>query len=175
MSFVVDLIRKPPKVDDIVYFTRKILSRPQDIPGILRREAARRRAGKGKKVPDPIGMRVLFESWESAALQNLLRAPPGAGSPLELRAPLEDAQAAIAALQHASAVVFIGLEDDARLPWLSLEAARLGLPQRASAPERLRALRDRLIEEAGFPEPLRAELRLLAAGEIGAAEEIGAA
>lgn len=169
MSFIVDLIRKPPKLDDIAYFTRKIVSRPQDIPGILRREAARRRAGKGKKIPDPLGMRVLFESWESAALQDLLHAPSGDGPSLELRAPLEDVQAAIAALQHASAVVFIDLEDDERLPWLSLEAARLGLPQRTSAPERLHALRDRLIEEAGFPEPLKTELRALATGEIGAA------
>lgn len=169
MSFIVDLIRKPPKLDDIVFVTRAFLIRPHDIPGILRREAARRRAGEDVRKPDPLGMRILIESWEAAFAKDALLAPPGAGAPLAIRAPVEDGHAAITALQTASAVTFLGMEGDERLPYLSLEAARLGLPQRADDPARLIAARRALVETLEVGEDLRAALGALALDPVEAA------
>lgn len=169
MSFVVDLIRKPPGLDDIVFVARILLTRPHDLPGILRREAARRRAGGKARPADPLGVRVLVESWEAAFARDALRAPPGSGAALTLRAPFEDPLAAIAALQTASAATFSGAAGDERLPYLSLEAARLGLPQRAEDPARLIEARKALVEGLEIGEDLRAALRALAQGPVEAA------
>ncbi|MFV0473934.1 MAG: hypothetical protein ACK5MQ_06960 [Pikeienuella sp.] len=164
MSFIVDLARKPPKLEDITYFLRAILTRPGDIPGILRREAAKRRAGGAQeREGDPFGLRCLFRSWEAAAAADLFRAPPGAGAavivaPEDARAPL----AIVTALQDAGGVVFLDPEEGPVLGALSLEAARLSLPQASNAPECVLGARRALLAEIEFTPPLRAALDAIA-------------
>lgn len=168
MSFIVDLIRKPPKFEDISYFTRAILSRPWDIPGILRREAARRRSVPWDYIPDPLEIMVLREGWPTALKADMFRAPPGKGPKVTIQAPVTDMAATISSLQFTSAVDFIDMEVDERLPWLSLEAARLGLKQSATSPEKAASARAAFVESEPMEEALRAELRKLAAEPIGA-------
>lgn len=163
MSFIVDLARKPPKLADITYFVRAALTRPGDIPGILRREAAKRRAGgEIEKIGDPLGLRCLFRSWEAAARAGLFRAPPGAGEALVIGAEAPDHPLALVTrLQDAAAVRFAAPAPGPVLGALSLEAARLGLAQSADAPETVLAARRALLAEGDFAPPLRAALEAL--------------
>ncbi|QIE56137.1 hypothetical protein G5B40_12110 [Pikeienuella piscinae] len=171
MSFIVDLARKPPKMEDIAYFLGAALSRPGDIPWILRREAAKRRAGRAAdEGPDTLGLRGLTRSWEAALAGGVFRAPPGTGARLTVTRSLTYAPLSIvSALQTAGGVTFLDLVDDPAFPALSLEAARLGLPQAATDPERAKAARLAFIETAELSEPLRSALRQLANEPIRAA------
>lgn len=163
MSFIVDLARKPPKLADITYFVRAVLTRPGDIPGILRREAAKRRAGgEIEKIGDPLGLRCLFRSWEAAARAGLFRAPPGAGPALAIdAAALEAPLTLVTRLQDAGAVIFAAPAPGPVLGALSLEAARLGMVQSADAPETVLAARRALLAEGDFEAPLREALEAL--------------
>lgn len=171
MTLIVDLVRKPPKMGDVAYFVRAALTRPGDIPWILRREAAQRRAGRmPPEAPDIYGLHCLTKSWEAAVEAGVFRAPPGNGPRLSVswaivRAPLD----VISKLQSASAVSFHGVETDPAFPALSLEAARFGLPQEATDPDRASAARRAFVEETDVSDRLRVALRELAAQPIAAA------
>ena len=168
MMLLGDLLKKPPSFGDIAYFVRAIVTRPGDIPGILRREASRRKSGAGTPPPaDPIGARCMTESWEAALRADVFTAPPGDGPALTIAAPLDEPLRMIGEIQRASAVAFEGVEAAPLFPVLSLEAARLSLSQTASDPETARAARRAYIDDAEISEPLREALRVLADQPIG--------
>ncbi|MEX2518005.1 MAG: hypothetical protein WD969_01585 [Paracoccaceae bacterium] len=171
MSFVVDLLKKPPKLEDVGYVVHALLTRPLDLPGILRREAAIRRAGKQKQPPpDSLGLHCVTMSWQAALEAGVFEAPPGAGPHLTVpRALVNSPLSVVSALQSASGVTFLDLEDDPVFPVLSLEAARLGLPQSATNAKRAEEARRAYLETAEMTEPLRAALRALASQPIQAA------
>ncbi|MEM7522576.1 MAG: hypothetical protein AAF360_02220 [Pseudomonadota bacterium] len=170
MSILKTLLSKPPSLEDIVYVARAVLTRPGDIPGILRREAAKRRSGfREKPKPDIHGVHALEAMWTAAAEADMFTAPAGPDGELEIAMDGVDAPKAISALQFASSVVFRGVtEDDPVIGPLSLEAARLSLPQRANAPDAAIAARRRYVETVEIPEAARARLRALAETEIAA-------
>lgn len=152
-------------MEDVVYFVTATLTRPGDIPWILRREAAKRRAGRvADEGPDTLGLRGLTKSWEAALAADVFRAPPGTGAHLTVTRSLTFAPLTIvSALQTAGAVTFLDLEDDPAFPALSLEGARLGLAQNATDPARAQVARLRFIDEtAELSMPLRGALRELA-------------
>ena len=170
MVLIGDLLKKPPSFGDIWYFIRNGLLRPRDIPGILRREARRRKAGHGAPPPpDPTGARVLTESWEAALAAGVFAAPSGDGPPLVIPSDAENLLGFVTPMQNAGAVVFQGAETAPLFPALSIEAARLGLPQTAADPEAAMAARRAWIETIEVSGPLRDALSALADERIGAA------
>lgn len=165
MSLVRTLLRAPPSFEDIFYVVRALTTRPGEIPGILRRYFARRRAEALEA--DPIGVRVLLQSWEAARAASVFDGRPGDGDRLVVQAPLDRPTDVMSELQFASAVDFVGVEGDPAFAALSLEAARHGLAQRASAPAHAAEARAAYVESAEIGPELRIRLRELAAGEIG--------
>ncbi|MEO0361656.1 MAG: hypothetical protein AAF322_11130 [Pseudomonadota bacterium] len=159
MSFVTSLLARPPSLDDILFVFRTVFTRPGELVGVLKREAARRRAYKRQR--DPHGVRGLTSSWEGAQAAGGLRAPQGDGGPLVIEGPVEDVAKAITDLQFASSVVFTRAAKDPAFPALSLEAARLGLAQRSDAPEAAKAARSAFIEKCDLSEGLKSALREL--------------
>lgn len=166
MSRLSILIEAAPSRADVAFFLRAALTRPGDVPGILRREAARRRA----RLPsgpdaDPTGLACLTGAWEAALEGDAFRCPAGEGPAAEIAAPI-DAPPSLTALQTARRVSFVACEDDPAFPPVSLEAARLSLPQSATAPERAMATRAAWVEGAAVSPALRDALRALAARPI---------
>ncbi|MEM7547166.1 MAG: hypothetical protein AAF367_16675 [Pseudomonadota bacterium] len=149
-------------VEDVVFFLRALLTRPGDIPGILRREAARRRANLPKsRGADTDGLRVLTDSWQAAVDAGAFTAPAGQGDAVTITT-LVDPLRIISDLQIASAVHWDGVTADPAFPPLSLEAARLSLPQSADQPDAAMAARLAYLEAAALPAPVVTALRDLA-------------
>lgn len=162
MSLFAAIRSAAPSGADVAFFLRALLTRPGDAPGILRREAARRRAAAmgGARV-DPAGLGWLIDAWEASLSGGAFCCPPGAGPAISLAPPL-DQSAAASALQTASAVTFVGAEADVSFAPLSLEAARLSLPQAASDPKAVQKVRAAWVETAAVSPALRAALHELA-------------
>lgn len=146
----------PPSLHDVWFLIRAILTRPGDVPGILRRGKARSAAGK---VPDPDGLGFLMQSWAAALAADAFLAPAGDGAPVS--PDPEDIAGSISALQTARAVYWGSAAPSPRLGALSLEAARLSLPQSATNPASLRAARRAYLDAATLPGDLRAVLEAL--------------
>lgn len=147
----------PPSLHDVWFLIRAILTRPGDVPGILRRGRARNMASRPA---DPDGLAFLSESWAAALSANAFRAPPGDGPTV---APdVENLPEAVSVLQTASAVDWGDAAASPALGALSFEAARLSLPQVAAKPETLRDARNIYLEGAAPSAELRAALQALA-------------
>lgn len=155
-----------PSRADVAYFLRALATRPGDLPGILRREAARRRAPAA--AADPDGLAALIAGWEAALAAGCFRAPPGRGPALELRGIGARPMAAVSALQTASAVRWSAVEAPA-FPPLALEAARLGLPQTCADPDAAQARMREWAAAAAVSAALRAALLALADAPVGRA------
>ena len=154
-----------PTAHDVWFLTRAILTRPGDVPGIIRRGAARKRANlPTSRGADPDGLRVLTDSWEAALAANAFRAPAGGGAAVDLGEAI-DLTEAIGRLQFASAVTW-GEGFEPIHAALSFEAARLSLPQSARAPEALIAARRAFAGKAEVSDRLRAALVELADAEV---------
>lgn len=157
-----------PSAHDVWFLVRAILTRPGDVPGILRRGAAKKRAnlptGRGA---DPHGLRFLTDSWEAALAAGAFRAPPGEGPALTIDR-LDDPAAAATALQTASSVRWRAPTGGHPLGALSLEAARLSLPQNALRPERVAEARRGFIAATDMSAGLRAALEDLSKAEVSA-------
>lgn len=111
------------------------------------------------KTPDPDGLGFLTQSWAAALAAEAFGAPPGDGPPV---APdPADPAGAVSALQTACAVDWGSSAPSPRLGALSLEAARLSLPQSAADPETLKAARRAYLDAATLPGDLRAALEAL--------------
>lgn len=165
-----DLLIKPPSFEDIWYFIRNGLLRPRDIPGILRREARRRKAGKGVPPPlDPYGQRVFTEAWETALRAGVFMARPLNGPTLLVTSAEGRLMDFVGPMQTAGDVRFLGVENDPLFPIISFEAGRLGLRQAAGDPDAAMANRLAWLETATISDQLRDKLRELAKTEIGAA------
>lgn len=144
--------------EDIAYVLRALVTRPGDIPGILRREAARRRANLPTTKPDDAdGLRVLTNSWQAALSAKAFRAPPGTGPALRI-ASLDPLPDVITALQTASSVHWGPVTSHPAFGAISLEASRLSLPQSADQPEMAMAARQATVEAADLSTDLRTEL-----------------
>ena len=145
-----------PSIHDVWFLVRAILTRPGDVPGILRRGKARTLAAKPA---DPDGLAFLTESWAAALAANGFRAPPGDGPVV---APdVNDPAEAVSALQTASGVDWGAAGPTRILGALSLEATRLSLPQATADPDGLKAARSLFLESAALPFDLRAALEAL--------------
>ncbi len=170
MSGFVSIWKAAPTRADVGFFLRALLTRPLDIPGILRREAAKRRANlQAPPAEDALGLRALTESWEAALAAGLFDAPPGRGEALEI-SEIGEPLALLSALQSAAAVIWRGAAAQSpAFPPLSLEAARLGLPQHADEPEAAHAARRAWAAQAALSPALRARLLALAEAPIGPA------
>ncbi len=168
MRLLTRLLNAAPSAADLLYLLRALATRPGDVPGILRREAAKRRA-PAAPAEDALGLAALTAAWEAALAAGVFPAPPGAGGALEVREigarPLD----LVTELQSASAVRWIGVEAAPAFPPLSLEAARLGLPQAARDPGPARARRAEWAASAPVSAPLRAALLDLADAPMGRA------
>jgi hypothetical protein len=152
--------------EDVTFFLRALITRPGDIPGILRREAARRRDNApGPVKRDADGLRLLTKSWEAALAAGIFQAPTLAGPTLR---PLPDDSIAkiVTALQTAGSVNW-GAADHLAFPALSLEAARLGLPQRADDPAAAAIRRRDYAETVNVSPALAAALADLATRDFG--------
>ncbi len=150
---------------DITFFLRALVTRPGDIPGILRREAARRRANlQANRGSDADGLRLLTDSWQAALAAGMFTAPAGAGPVLRPTADMP-LTALVSAMQTARAVHW-GAADHPAFTALSLEAARLTLDQHADDPTAAMARRSGYIANAGLPAPLTAALHDLASQAI---------
>lgn len=146
----------PPSLHDVWFLVRAIITRPGDVPGILRRGRARDLA---EKPSDLDGLAFLTESWAAALAAGAFRAPAG-DDPVV--APDTDDLAGVAtALQTASAVDWGAASPSRILGALSLEAARLSLPQATAHPDALRAARGLFLESAILSPDLRAALEAL--------------
>ena len=165
MSFMRALLRKPPNLEDIDYFVRALLTRPGDIPGILRREAARRRAGHQERPDDQDGLFCLIAGWEAALTAGVFEAPPGEGGPSQIDTPIDDVAGALSALQTASALSLRGACDDRLTAAVAFEAARLSLGLVADDPTALASAQRAFLRDAAISDRLRARLEALIADQ----------
>ena len=151
---------------DIWFLTRAILTRPGDVPGIIRRGAARKRAnlptGRGA---DPDGLAVLIDSWEAAVAAGGFLAPSGSEEAAPDPKRLSET---ISILQTAKSVDWGRADVNRRLAALSLEAARLSVAQSAADPSSLFQERRRFVETTPVSPALRDALGRLAETPIGA-------
>ena len=146
-----------PSFHDVWFLIRAILTRPGDVPGILRRGRAR---NLSEKPVDADGLAFLTESWAAALAANAFHAPPGQGP--EVSPNVNDPVEAASALQTASAVDWGDAAPSPILGALSLAAARLSLSQSATDPDSLKTARKLLLDCANLPRDLRAALEALA-------------
>ena len=155
-----------PSAHDVWFLVRAILTRPGDVPGILRRSAAKKRANlPASRGADPHGLRFLTDSWEAAIAAGAFQASAGRGGALRID-DLSDAMAAATALQSASSVAWGPEARGAALGALSLEAARLSLPQTAFDPAAVTSARRAFVDQTPLSPTLRAVLEELAATEV---------
>ena len=108
--------------------------------------------------PDRDGLAFLTESWTAALAAGAFLAPPGTGG--VARPDPSDPAAAATALQTASAVEWGEPAPGAALGALSLEAARLSLPQTAP-PGVLANAQAAFLADADLSPGLRAALEAL--------------
>lgn len=164
MSFAFSLLKRPPSLDDVTFVLRVVFTRPGDLIGVIKREAARRKSHRNR--PDKIGVRSLTSSWEAAFAAGVLTAPPGDGPPLRIEAPMPSVAEIATALQFAAAVAFDGVEDEPAFAALSLEATRLGLAQTASDPAAAEAARTKFVATCDLDEDLKTVLAEWAAQPV---------